>query len=236
MGAVLEMRRAFLCMVLAVAALSGCGNDSAGNDLSAPGKAILALLKGDGRPPASAIADANDPAVKAGILAYRARLQAEGQPILLASIASLKYGTLHAPFGQNGDVQTWSSTGYQTMSLRGGILIATRGFGPDLMSSVAPDVARIAAASGTTSRRYLYLDGADQSQSLDYTCTLSSGGAESIEVMAKPIATRKVIESCTGASGSFTNEYWFDHGLNIRQSSQHFAPGVSNLFMQRVVD
>jgi predicted small secreted protein len=236
MGAVLEMRRALVCLCLAAAALSGCGNDSAGNDLSSPGKAILGLLKGSGRPPASAISDANDPVVKAGILAYRTRLEAEGQPILLASIASLKYGTLHAPFGQNGDVQTWSSTGYQTMSLRGGVLIATRGFGPDLMASMAPDVARIAAASGSINRRFQYLDGADQPQSLDYSCTLASGGTESIEVMAKPIATRKVTETCTGASGSFTNEYWFDHGLNIRQSSQHFAPGVSNLFMQRVVD
>jgi hypothetical protein len=221
---------------MAVATLAACGNDTDGGDLSLPGKAVLRLLTGDGRPPASAISDANDPVVKAGILAYRARLQADGQPILLASIQSLKYGTLHAPFGQNGDVQTWSSTGYQTMSLRGGILIATRGFGPDLMSAVAPSVAKIASASGTSSRRYHYLDGADQPQFLDYTCTLAPGGTESIEVMAKPFITRKVTETCSGPSESFTNEYWFDHGLNIRQSSQHFAPGVSNLFMQRVVD
>ena len=70
----------------------------------------------------------------------------------------------------------------------------------------------------------------------DFTCTLASGGSESIEVMAKSFATRKVTETCSGPAGRFTNEYWFDNGLNIRQSSQYLAPGLGNLFMQAVVD
>jgi hypothetical protein len=236
MGTVLEMRWAFPLAMLCVAALAGCGNNGAGNDLAVPGQVLAGLIKGLGRPAATAAADPNDPAVRAGILAYRAQLQAAGQPILLASNQTMKYGTLHAPFGQNGDVQTWSSTGYQQISLRGGILIATRGFGPDLMSAVAPSVATVARGTGTTNRRYYYLDGADQTQRLDFTCTLAVAGTESIEVMAKRHATRKVTESCAGASGSFENAYWFDQGLNIRQSSQRMAPGLDNLFMQRIVD
>ena len=218
-----------------LALMSGCGNDSTGNEMALPLKALIAKAGSrDVRPTAEA--DTSDPAIKAAILAYRARLEADGQPILLASNTTLKYGTLHAPFGQNQDVKTWSSTGYQTLALRGGILIATRGFGPDLMSAVAPTVARIATAVGSTNRRYFYLDGADQPQSHAFTCTLASGGSERIEVMAKSFATRKVSESCSGPAGSFVNQYWFDHGLNIRQSSQYIAPGLSNFFMQGVVD
>lgn len=228
------MKLPILTLLLGLLALGACGNDSAGNDLAVPAKVLGALIKGAGKPVATA--DPNDPAIKAGILAYRARLQKDGQPLLLASNQTLKYGTLHAPFGKNGDVETWSSTGYQTISLRGGILVATRGFGPDLMSSVAPGAATIARGSGATQRRYYYLDGADQTQVFSYSCTLAVAGSEVIDVMAKAYTARKVVETCTGPNDSFKNEYWFDNGLNIRQSSQRLAPGLDNLFVQRIID
>jgi outer membrane murein-binding lipoprotein Lpp len=236
MGAVLEMKATIWAAMLGLTVLAGCGNDGAGNDLAVPARVLAGLVTGLGKPAAGTTADPDDPAVRAGILAYRAQLEADGQPILLASIQALRYGTLHAPFGQNGDVQTWSSTGYQQISLRGGILVATRGFGPDLMSAASPGVAAIARGTGSTRRSYFYLDGADQPQRQDFACTLSSAGPETIEVMAKTYATRKVIESCDGPAGPFRNEYWFDSSLNIRQSSQRMAPGMDNLFMQRIVD
>jgi Group 4 capsule polysaccharide lipoprotein gfcB, YjbF len=229
------MTRKLLVAALALVMVAGCSSDGQDNGMGLPTRVLLGKLTGASARPV-ATANPEDPAVKAGILAYRAQLEADGQPILLASNQTLKYGTLHAPFGQNGDVQTWSSTGYQEISLRGGVLIATRGFGPDLISAVAPGVATIARGTGTTNRTYHYLDGADQPQRIDFSCTLALQGAQTIEVMAKRHATRKVTESCSGPSGSFVNEYWFDNGLNIRQSSQRMAPGLDNLFMQRVVD
>ncbi len=235
MGAVLEMRSAALALVSTLALLAGCGNDSAA-DYAAPGQAIAALLSGQGRPPPGMVTTEDDPAVQEGLRAFRANLEADGQPILLASNATLKYGTLHAPFGRNGDVQTWASTGYQQISLRDGVMVATRGFGPDLMSAAAPSIATIARGNGTTRRQYFYLDGADQRQVVEYTCNLAVAGSESITVMTKVHATRKVTESCSGPAGSFTNSYWFENGLNLRQSSQFLAPGLDNMFMQRVVD
>lgn len=229
------MKSATLALLAALALLPACGNDTAG-DYNAPAKAILAALSGAGRSNPVGATTENDPAVQEGLRAYRAQLEAAGQPILLASIATLKYGTLHAPFGRNGDVATWSSPGYQEISLRNGVLIATRGFGPDLMSASAPSIATIARASGSTSRQYFYLDGADQRQVIEFTCNLAPAGSESITVMTKVHATRKVIESCSGPAGSFENTYWLENGLNVRQSSQYMAPGIGNIFMQRVVD
>lgn len=237
MGTVLEMRLATLPLLALVALLAGCGNDTAGQDYSGSTKALLQLLKGGNRPPPGVVvANETDPAVQPALRAYRARLEADGQPILLASNATLKYGTLHAPFGRNGDVVTWSSPGYQEISLRNGVLIATRGFGPDLMSAKAPDGAVLAGGQGRVARQYYYLDGADQKQVFEFTCDISSAGPETITVMAKVHATRKVIETCAGPSGSFTNLYWFENGGDLRQSSQYMAPGLDNLFMQRVVD
>jgi hypothetical protein len=215
--------------------LSACGNDTGSIDY-AGAPAVFAALQGKGRAAGGVTADPNDPAVRAGILALRDVLQKGGQPIILVSNASLKFGSLMAPFGGNNGVETWSSTSYQTVSLRGGVMVATRGFGPDLMSSVAPGIATIAGAKGTTQRRYSYLDGADQPQTLEFTCTLAAAGRESIEVMALSFATRKVTEACAGPAATFTNEYWFDGSTKLRQSKQFLAPGLANMMIQKVID
>lgn len=228
------MRKLILCAALVA---SACGNDRGSNDFAGAPQAIFAGLQNKGAPSHGTVtADTTNPAVKTGILAFRAGLQKDGQPIIIASNTTLKYGALLAPFGGNNGVTTWSSTSYQTISLRDGVMVATRGFGPDLMSSVAPAISTIAAAHGTTQRRYSYLDGADQPQSLDYTCTLAPAGSESIEVMAINFATRKVTENCAGPAGQFVNEYWFDDGSNVRQSKQFLAPGLGNMQIQRVID
>ena len=232
MGTVLEMK-SLLCGGLMVL-LAGCGSDRGINDFAGAPQTVFAGLQPRTNP--ATVANPDDPAVKAGILALRAGLQKDGQPIIIASNATLKYGNLLAPFGGSNGVVTWSSTSYQTISLRDGVMVATRGFGPDLMSSVAPAIATIAAARGITHRRYSYLDGADQPQSLDFTCTLAPAGTESIEVMAKVYGTRKVTESCAGPAGQFVNAYWFDGGSELRQSRQFLAPGLATMSIQRVID
>ena len=234
MGTILEMRYLLVALAAAVT-LSACGNDPSFKAYGGGAYPLLAAIKAK-TSPLPILADPNDPATRAGILNFRAGLQKQGQPLILASNASLKFGTLLAPFGGSNGVETWSSTAYQTISLRDGMMVATRGFGSDLMSSVLPSTATIAAAHGTTSRRYSYLDGADKLQSFDFTCQLAPAPPESIEVVAKLYATRKVTEACSGSQGSFTNEYWFDHGTNLRQSKQFIAPKLNSMFLQRVID
>ncbi|MBC7479838.1 MAG: YjbF family lipoprotein, partial [Pseudorhodobacter sp.] len=210
MGTILEMRYLLLTLA-AVVTLSACGDDPSFKAYGGGAFPLLAALKAK-TAPSPILGATNDPAIRAGIVNFRAGLQKEGQPLILASNASLKFGTLLAPFGGSNGVETWSSTGYQTISLRDGMMVATRGFGQDLMSSVLPSTATIAAAQGTTTRRYSYLDGADKMQSVDFACQLAPAPPESIEVVAKPYVTRKVTEACSGPKGSFTNEYWFDSG------------------------
>ena len=220
-----------LALLAAALLLQGCGNDSAATDYQRPVKAVLAKLKaGRGAMPTLASLDG------AAVLALRQVLEDDGQPIYLVANPTLKYAALMAPYGQNRDVQTWASEQYEVISLRGGVLVASRGFGPDLMSSAGPSVAQIASGQGITHRSYYYLDGADQRQRFDFDCTLSTSGSEVVVVLGKAHATRKIAEACSGPTGQFTNEYWLDHGLNMRQSRQMIAPGIDNLFLQRVVD
>jgi hypothetical protein len=232
MGEVLEVKAKFFWAALALC-LAGCSNGA--SDFDGLPQLALASLTGGAKSPVP-IANTDDPLIKAGILRFREGLQADGQPVILASNASLKYGTLLAPFGGSNGVKTWSSTSYQTISLRDGVMVATRGFGPDLMSSVLPPISQIRAAKGSTQRQYRYLDGADQPKTLDFACSLAASGSETIEVMAKTFATRKVTETCSGAEGQFTNEYWFDNSLILRQSKQFLAPGLDDMFIQVVID
>lgn len=236
MGAVLEMKmRAFALMSL-LSLLGACGNDTAGQDTIAPAKVLLAAIKNGAARQVAPVGDPNDPAIRASMLSVRAQLAKAGQPILLVSNSSLKYAALHVPFGQNGDVQTWASVTYQEISLRNGVLTATRGFGPDLMSSQVPSLATIASGQGNTKRRHYYLDGADQRQVFDYTCNLTVPGREQIDVLGMVYMTRRVEERCVGSQGTFTNVYWFDGSQHLRQSSQHLAPGIADMFIQRAVD
>jgi hypothetical protein len=234
MGAILEMTilRPSAVLLTAALTLAACGTDPSAGELAGPVAIIVSALKLNkaARAPTLATLDA------AGIATLRQALEADGQAIYLVGNATLKYTNLMAPFGQNGDVQTWASTSYETIALRNGMLVASRGFGADLMSSTGPSISQVAAGKGMTARSYHYLDGADQPHRFDFTCTLSTAGGETVVVLGKPYVTRKVAEVCNGQGDTFTNEYWFDQRTNLRQSRQRITPGMENLLLQRVID
>ena len=133
--------RVMAALLVAATLLAGCGNDALGTDYSAATKGLIGLLKLGKTDAAPTLASLD----QQGIATLRKALEDDGQAILLVASPSLKYINLMAPYGQNGNVQTWGSTQYETLSLRAGMLVATRGFGPDLMSSSGPDIATIAA-------------------------------------------------------------------------------------------
>ncbi len=237
MGAVLEMTPLRNFMILAFVALfglAGCGNEPGASDLAQPiqaaGAALKArLAKGSAAPTLATL----DPSA---VAVLRQALEKDGQPILLVLNRTLHFADLMAPYGTNGDVRTWATEQYVSVSTRDGIVVATRGFGPDLMSASVPSLAQIASGQGNVARRYYYLDGADQTQSYAYACTLARKGSETITILGKPFATSRIVESCSGPAGSFTNQYWFDSRHILRQSMQFLVPGVDDLLLQRVID
>lgn len=236
MGAVLEMimaRFSHAVMLIGALALSACGNtfsDAGDADYRTPLKMLIARLSG--KETASQLANLTPTQV----LALRQALETDGQPIYRVTMADLKYDALMAPYGMNGSVQTWASMFYETVSLRQGMVVATRGFANDIMSAEAPTESQVARGVGQVQRRFFYLDGADQTVSAQYDCTLVAGGPQQITVLGKAYATRTVTEHCTGASGQFFNTYWFDQRQILRQSQQWVAPKTGAVLLQRIVD
>ncbi|MGB8814165.1 MAG: YjbF family lipoprotein, partial [Paracoccaceae bacterium] len=146
--------------------ISGCGSDkdaTAGARLvkSTALQIIKDIRKGD--------AETARPITRADLAAFNS-------PMIQAEIPALGLTSYMVPFGQNGDVETWSSADDRTVSFREGIMVATRGFGPDIMQATAPSIAKVSSGSGTYDRVYQYLDGGDQVQNFAYRCTLANAG------------------------------------------------------------
>lgn len=228
-------RRIALLLGLALG-LAGCGNDKSGAMTALPVKEILKAqiekLKG-----APAAAPAPVLEVDAATLAEgRKVLEATGSPVLSVSDPVLGIASFMTPIGTNSGVVTWANQGYQTVSMRDGVILATRGFVTDLMSSDAPTADRLRAGTGSYRRVNYVLDGADQTRPLEMTCSLSVSKNETITIIGKAYLTQRVDEACTGDAGSITNVYWFDATGTVRQSSQARSPGVENLQLQAIID
>jgi hypothetical protein len=231
MGPVLEMTA--LRLVMAALLLGACSSEKARPELPLKdmAKAVLQRVIGGG----SAATPAATPDA-ATVAAGRKLLEEAGKPVILMTDPVSGLAGFLGVLGDNGPVQTWATPEYLTLGLRDGVLISTRGFGADLMSAEAPDLAVLASGAGQYQRRFYYLDGADQSQVHDYMCTLHNAGAAEVTLLGKVYETRRVTEKCSGKQGDFQNDFWFDASGALRQSSQMRLQGVENLQLQRIID
>lgn len=230
MGKILEMTSPRICltgaMLMAAIALSACGNDQNANAGTNMAKGVFqglaAARKAKNAPPTPPLT--------------RADLAAFNQPIIKGEIASTGLTTYFVPSSDSNGVQTWRSAANESVSFRNGVLIATRGFGPDIMQSSAPSAATLASGAGSHDRSYFYLDGADQTQRIDYRCVLSNLGAETITVVERQHSTRHVQEQCSGKRGNFTNDYWFENGNFVRKSNELLVSEWGGITFSRVID
>jgi Group 4 capsule polysaccharide lipoprotein gfcB, YjbF len=120
--------------------------------------------------------------------------------------------------------------------LQRGMVLETRGLGDELMSARVPPAALVASGTGSFQREYYYLDGADQDIRWDYDCTFATTGHETIEIIGLAYDTRIVTETCRGAEGRITNQYWVESGGKIRQSLQWISKGVGYMKLESVIE
>lgn len=220
----MNLARAAL-LFTAMALLAGCSSE--GRNAEAPPVVDLARAAraAVGRPPA--------PGGGAPLL-NRAQIAAYPVPLDLIVLEDTGASALVYQIGQNAGVETWTSADGKTVALRQGVLVATRGLGPDLMGSVAPGLARLASAgSGAHERVLVTLGGEDQTIRARYICTLEPQAAETLAIVERSYATRRVQETCSGDSGEFVNDFWFQ-GSTLRQSRQWAGPRVGHITVRRL--
>lgn len=164
----------------------------------------------------------------------RAKIEKFGTAILRVKVPALGVDVLMSERDRHGDAVTWEAADGITFTFRGGVLVETRGLGPDLMSARAP--APSAIASGAKTRRdYYYLWDDDRTERRSYDCAGENQGAAQVTIYGRNHATRQVAEVCQRPEGRITNEFWFE-GNKIRQSKQWVSPDAGYAVIMLVID
>jgi hypothetical protein len=153
-----------------------------------------------------------------------------GDLVLLARFAaSGRSGTL-ARDVTVGTVTTWRTTDNVTLSFDGGVLVATRGLGDDLMAGGAAATLQALTLPGTSGpypvqRRQLSGDNHDLMTTL--TCRMAAA------VLVDALSLR--VETCQDATGpAWQNRYWVGRDGAVNRSSQWVSPGVGLIELQAV--
>lgn len=213
----------------AALALSGCGNQKSEQSpfISALAQGIGTTVRG-GQDSGSGAA-AGTPALD------RAALEAAGGEYMLAAVPSRGAAALVQKVGSNGAKSTWLSPDGISVTFESGLLVATRGLGPDLMAAQAPGlIAALRHGAGEYTRIHEYLDGNDQIVRQSYVCRVTRAGGETITVVDRSYATVKHEENCTSGGQSFQNLYWQDSSGVTRKSRQLISPPVGYLDSERL--
>lgn len=165
----------------------------------------------------------------------RSEIEKAGQPVLWANMVSAKRDTLLLVRDRkpNG-ILAWGTQDGVLLTFRDGVLIETRGLGPDLLSSAMPLRSTLAQGS-SHSRTYFVLGPDDVAQRIDFTCTITGRQPEPVSVFGRSHGTTHVTERCSGSIGEITNEYWMD-GAVIRKAREWVSPAFGYLEFERVVD
>ena len=143
-----------------------------------------------------------------------------------------------APVAENGDVTVWQTLDGITLSLQGGVLVATRGLGDDLMSAdVGGDVAML---RGTGDAGYYphirsYLDGEDQTVFRSYQCRRAGQARTTLRIDGAARPARRIEVQCTSPRHDFTNIYWLDDRGTLLKSRQWISPAMQYMETERVL-
>ncbi|WP_210529263.1 YjbF family lipoprotein [Rubellimicrobium arenae] len=136
---------------------------------------------------------------------------------------------------ENGDEVTLALQSGPTAAYDGGILVATRGFGDDLITMDSAGVLEaLRAGGGTVSRRMETLDAQDQVLTSSFSCTITSAGQETVNLGLREATLNRFDEKCRSQALIFDNIYWLDGSGQIVASRQYVSPTVAYLRSNRL--
>ena len=140
--------------------------------------------------------------------------------------------------GTPGEVVQWRTEDEVTLTMRNGMLIATRGLGGDLVSA---DVAVAEGVTGPASggEKVMYVRTGDlEERRLVLSCDLADLGPAPVEIVELTHPARHLRESCTAegaAGGRVVNDYWVDSRSGIVwQSRQWAGPHIGYMRIRRL--
>lgn len=148
---------------------------------------------------------------------------APGETLLRVDIPSRGASALLKRVGRNGGVETWISADNVAISLREGVVVATRGLGFDMMGGDAGNTLEaLALPGGDTYRRQMrYLTGDNHSTWIAAGCKMVVGDG-------------RFEERCIARRDRFTNLYWTNGKGQVTRSRQWISPQVGSISISMV--
>jgi len=136
-------------------------------------------------------------------------------PTILAQVPARNAVALLTEVGTNQGVNTYLTADGISISLRDGMIVATRGLGFDLMrADTERPVVAITAPPQTISRAYDHLDGENHLVSVTYECAYVK------------ISSRQTKETCSSPQQRFENVYQRNQAGKIVSSRQWVSPQI----------
>lgn len=135
-----------------------------------------------------------------------------------------------------GELVVWRTEDQVTLTMRAGVLVATRGLRNDLLSASALVPASAAKGpGGQGERRYEVAALDNRSQSFSLVCEVVDLGVETIEIVELAYRTRHLQERCDSNAGRVVNDYWVDsRSGHMWQSRQWAGPTIGYLRIRQL--
>lgn len=205
--------------LVASIALSACSSENPKVKLSG-GKTAAVLKAVFKRKPKT---PATDPS--AGL--SRESLKGITSPLMFAHLEKPSAYASLSQIADSQNVKTFQTVDNISLSMREGVVLASRGLAGDLMSAdVTGTVNAVKTARGNHySRTMRWLDGEDQTVTQEFTCSMRKAGAEKVVILGAGFLTVHLKEKCESGSSTFENNYWraSDSSL-VWQSHQWLGP------------
>ncbi len=131
------------------------------------------------------------------------------------------------PAATNGSRVTWVDSENITITVEGGIVVATRGMPRDLMgASATQTLAAIRAGGGEAQRTHEFLDDNDQIAQELLQCSIVSKGSDTVNRLGQSLDSQQYEEVCVGTGLQLTNIYWVNGAGRMLRSLQAVSPGA----------
>jgi hypothetical protein len=220
------MKPLTLMICVAGLVLSGCGNAPNSNKGLTKVKATLSSILNRNAAPAGPTAEE----------ALAQTLQGTTGPVAVIALEAQGVATPFIQSANNGPVSTWVNSANQTVSTHNGLVVSTRGYGDDLMSSDNPELISLISEkrAGSDSRTMYFNDGSDRNVRIVAPCTVAISGTEDVQTLSGTVATTKIIEDCVSGQFVVQNAYWVSENGTTIQSLQWVSSGIGYMIFGQV--
>lgn len=136
-------------------------------------------------------------------------IAASTEPLLFIELPENGQQAIMSLTGRNDDVLTWSTADGRSISLQEGVLVATRGFGYDLMSAdVSGTLSALSGGPQDYNRFVSNLNGENQTLVHSHLCSVSDPVPDAINSFGRNLPATLWIERCRSLNGETETRYW----------------------------